>query len=235
MIEENVLIELMESIKNGNIWTITGVIILLLVPLVRNAVLPELEETTNQIVSSLSAALGGIAVLLVAGQPWWAAVILGLFAAPTSSGLVPLVRSFVRWILKKKYAPISVFLLLFCGCAGWQKQPCKIEKQLVDTVGIGLTATQAAIGDGGGEQYDAAMKAALGVQMLGRHAVRACELARDSAAWQQWVMLAIEAVGAVVGIIEGASEEINVPAPSALHNAMERLRNESNEIVILAQ
>lgn len=131
---------------------------------------------------------------------------------------------------------ISIFLLLFAtGCAAFQSQPCKIEKQLIDTVGVGLTATTAAIGDNGGEQYESAMKAARGVLILGREAIRACELARDGAAWQQWVMLALETVGAVVGIIEGASEEINVQAPVALHDAMERLRNESNEIIILAQ
>lgn len=130
---------------------------------------------------------------------------------------------------------IFIILLLTSGCASFQNQSCEIEKQLVNSVGVGLTATDATIGDGGGEHYESAMTAARGVQLLGYQAVRACELARDGAAWGQWVLLALETVGAVVGVIEGASEQISVPAPPELHQAMESLRNESNSIIDVAQ
>jgi len=132
---------------------------------------------------------------------------------------------------------ISLFLfaIIATGCAAFQNHHCKIEKQLLNAVGIGLAATDAAIGQTGGDEYETAMKAARGVQLLGREAIRACELARDGAAWHQWVMLALETVGAVVGIIEGANEEISGPAPPELHNAIERLRHESNQIITLAQ
>ena len=252
MIEENALIQLMDGMKSGNAWIITGVIILLLVPLVRNAVLPEIEGTASHIVSSLAAVLGGVAVLLASGQSWWSSVILGLFAGPTSAGLVPLIRAFIRLLLRKKgplptdKKPIrkktfigpgrmTLFLLIIfgAGCGAFQNQPCGIEKQLVNSVGVGLTATETAIGENGNEHYNTAMTAARGVQLLGRQAVRACELARDGAAWQQWVMLALETVGAVVGVIEGASGEIAVPAAPELHRAMEVLRNESNAIINL--
>jgi len=241
MIETNVLMELIEQIKTGNTLIIAGVIILLLVPIIRNAVLPEIKGTANQIISSLSAAFGGIAVLLVAGQPFWASVILGLFAAPTSSGLVPLVRSLVRWLIKKSPKSSLVNILIFfaivpgAGCAAFQNQHCRIEKQIVNSLGIGLAVTDATVGDNNNEHYNEAMTAARGVQTLGRQAVRACELVRDGAAWQQWVLLAIETVGAVVGVIEGANEENEVTAPAELHKALENLRNESNSFITMAQ
>ena len=237
MMESNTLMELINGIKTGDGWIITGVVILLLVPIIRNAVLPELENTAKYITSSLSAAFGGVAVLLVSGQEWWVALILGLFAVPTSSGLVPLVRSLVRLILKK--SPTFAKMLLFfsvtlaTGCASLQNQPCQIEKQIVNSVGVGLIATETVIGENENEHYETAMTAARGVQLLGHQAVQACELARDGAAWQQWVMLALETVGAVVGVIEGASEEIDASAPSELLDAMEDLRNEINQTPVV--
>lgn len=128
-----------------------------------------------------------------------------------------------------------IIIFQFTGCASFQNHPCQIEKQLVNTVGIGLTATEVAIGENGNDEYETAMTAARGVQLLGHQAVQACELARDGAAWNQWVMLALETVGAVVGTIEGASEEINLSAPSELHQAIEDLRDESDQIVTMAQ
>ena len=261
MIEENVVMHLVDSIKNGDTWVIIGLAIIAIIAIVRNAILPEIDGVAKQIVSSLAAALGGIAVLLAAGQVWWAALIIGLLAAPTSSGLVPLIRTIIRAFKKKPPSgaqrgrsnkddritpnerpvsrnnntslriPVVLFLtlfLLFCGGCGGAQRPCNIEKTIVGAVGAGLIATDSAIGDEGGQEYETAMIAANGVHVLGQQAVAACELVRDGAAWQQWVMLALETVGAVVGVIEGASDGIEIPAPSELHEAVQILENEAN-------
>jgi len=259
MIEENTVMLLVEGIKTGDISVIIGLVIIALVAITRNAVLPELTGVSNQVVSSIAGALGGIAVLLVAGQIWWAALIVGLLAAPTSGGLIPLIRSIIRAIKRKppssaqgghsdndRLTPTerptpkgrstrlivpAVLVLMLCmssfGCAGVQR-PCDIEKTLVNSVGAGLSATESAIGDSGGENYEVAMVAANGVHLLGQQAVAACELARDGAAWQQWVLLALETIGAVVGVIEGANEEIEQTAPVELRIAIQNLESEAN-------
>lgn len=264
MIEENTIMQLIAGIKTGDISVIIGLAIIAIIAITRNAILPELTGIPHQITSSLAAALGGFAVLLAAGEVWWAALIVGLLAAPTSSGLVPLIRSIIR-AFKRKPPPdspdrrsernrkkiatptetpvakktemrrsilivsyLTLSLFVSSGCTGTQKI-CNIEKTIVNAVGVGLSATDSVIGETGGEDYDTAIHIANGVHFLGQQAIAACELARDSAAWQQWVLLALETVGAVIGVIEGAGdgiENLEIPAPPELHRAVVILRSE---------
>lgn len=103
-----------------------------------------------------------------------------------------------------------------CGAA------CQTERMIVDSLGAGIDAADEVVGERGGEGYDTASWIARGAQSLGAIAVDSCELLRadESVGWQHWLLMAVEAATAIVGIIEGANADIDEPAPLELLRAI---------------
>lgn len=82
---------LIDSIQGSEPALIIGAALVLLTAIVRIYLDPRLEGRAKQIVSAVSAWVGGIAVLLAVGQVWWHALIIGAVAPATSSGFWRLV------------------------------------------------------------------------------------------------------------------------------------------------
>ncbi|MCP3884175.1 MAG: hypothetical protein GY700_01625 [Propionibacteriaceae bacterium] len=110
-----------------------------------------------------------------------------------------------------------VILALASGCGA----ACQTESRIVDALGTGIDAADEMVGDRGGEEYDRASRIAHGVQGLGRAAVGACETLRDGRdSWRLWLLNASQAAIAIMGIIEGASADIEGDAPIELRRAL---------------
>ena len=126
-------------------------------------------------------------------------------------------------------AALLLAVTLSAGCAGYTPpdNACETEGTIVGMLDAGLTAADGVVGDAGGEEWDTIRLAARGAAQLGAQAIRACELARDDAGWQQWVGLALETAAAVAAFIDGAGpEDIEGDSPPELHRAIEMLQME---------
>lgn len=106
-----------------------------------------------------------------------------------------------------------------CGAA------CQTERMIVDSLGAGIDAADDVVGSRGGEEYDTASWIAHGAQSLGSIAVDSCDLLRsgESSGWQHWLLMAVEAATAIVGIIDGANANIEETAPLELLRAIAML------------
>jgi len=101
MIEQNIIEQLLQSIADGRWSVLVGAIILIVVPIVRQ-LLPEFGQNTADAISAVATAIGGVGALLFAGAGWATACLVGLLVAPTSRGLIPLMRAGIRALLRKK-------------------------------------------------------------------------------------------------------------------------------------
>lgn len=125
--------------------------------------------------------------------------------------------------------------LLLCitaltGCAGYRPpdNACETENLVVASLAAGLDAAESVVGDRGGEEWETTFTAARGTLLLGTEAIRACELARDGAGWQQWVGLALEAALSVAAFINGAGPaDVVGTVPPELERAIDLLELES--------
>lgn len=116
-----------------------------------------------------------------------------------------------------------IILSLASGCSATDRvtdrDRCKIERTIVDAVGIGISASDELVGDRGGEEYSRASQIAHGVHGAGDVAVAACESLRDGNGWETWLMKAAQVILSIIGIIEGASADIEELAPIELRRA----------------
>jgi hypothetical protein len=118
---------------------------------------------------------------------------------------------------------IAAALLMGCGAA------CQTERSIVDATELGIAATDAMVGDRGGEDYERVSLIAHGAHQLGSAAVDACELARDGAGWQVWVEFTLESLTWMYRFIIGAGPaDIGDPPPIELLRAMAMLEHETS-------
>lgn len=100
MIEQSIIDNLLSAYSDGRWSVLVGAILLIMVPIVRQ-MLPEFEAATADAISAVATALGGVGALLLAGAGWATAFLVGLLVAPTSRGLIPLMRSALRSIINR--------------------------------------------------------------------------------------------------------------------------------------
>ncbi len=125
---------------------------------------------------------------------------------------------------------ILIAVTTLAGCASYTPpdNACQVEGVVVASLAAGLDASEGVVGEQGGEEWETTLTAARGALLLGSEAIRACELARDGAGWQQWVALALETAGAVAAFIDGAGPaDLAEPVPTELERAIELLEREA--------
>lgn len=115
---------------------------------------------------------------------------------------------------------VASTLLMGCGAA------CQTERAVVDALGTGIDAADELVGPRGGEEYETASWIVRGTQEVGVAAVEACETLRDGTGWPMWLILAVEHAMAIKELIEGASADIDEPAPIELLRAIARIEHE---------
>jgi hypothetical protein len=106
---EESLTALITAIEDNVPAIIVGAALLALTVFVRTYLEPKLEGAAQSWISAGAAWVGGIAALLVAGQVWWHALILGGLVSATSSGFLRLlaepVAAWVNGLFKGKPKP----------------------------------------------------------------------------------------------------------------------------------
>jgi len=91
MIEETTLQTLLAAIRGGEVATLVGALLLAAVAVARRLVATRDLGRAEDWVSASAAVAAGVAVALLAGADWVAAVVLGVLAGPASAGLWDLV------------------------------------------------------------------------------------------------------------------------------------------------
>ena len=108
--------------------------------------------------------------------------------------------------------------------------PCETAAGVVSALDVGAEAADDLIGEDAGESADLAMLLTHGAVELGRAAVDACTLARDSAGWQAWVGLALEAAGGLAAMFGSAGpEDMAAEPPPELRAAIVLLEAEAGQ------
>lgn len=93
MIEQNTVDEMLSAISDGEWSKTVGYILLAMVAFARFMTRDRFEKLVANWISASASLVLGVAVGLAAGGQWLHALLLGVFASPTSHGFWELVRS----------------------------------------------------------------------------------------------------------------------------------------------
>jgi hypothetical protein len=92
MIEQTIIETLIGSFESGEYSQIIGYALLAIAAFVRFMTEGRFTIGVHKWISASSSLVLGVGTALAAGGVWWHALVLGLFAAPTSRGFWELVR-----------------------------------------------------------------------------------------------------------------------------------------------
>lgn len=224
--------QLAEAIRGGNWGGVVGIALLVLAPAVLYVLEGRWTAKTDQVFSLIRAVAltvgGALVVTTAAGGSWWWAALIGVFGVVGSKGLLDLVRALVHGNRLPPIVPgllVLVFLMSGCGAG-----PCHVERSVVNALDAGVSVADAQLRDSGASGWEDASRYSRAAVELGRAAVQSCALLRDSAGWQSWVMLALEAAGSLAAFFGGAddagAEAAPAVPPSELLHAIQLLEAE---------